>query len=174
MFSKQGIILGNSNKSVFYEKHKMFFNFALTRFFILQRLTSCGNLLLFWLNVFSANIFQEIKWRRDSCLSMSFYNWLKDENIDLVAKLDFQPCQMKTCPKLNLSLSESLFSFPPLTFSLDFQLIKINQEKKQIFTTGTHAHQWTSSFVRNCMAQRITKPLTVTLILQAHLTKTKF
>lgn len=58
---------------------------------------------------------------------MSFYNWLRDENIDLLAKLDFQPYQMKTCLKLNLPLSESLFSFSPLTFCTDFQMIKINQ-----------------------------------------------
>lgn len=42
---------------------------------------------------------------------MSSYNCLRDANIDLVAKLDFQPCQMKTCFKLNLALSERLFSF---------------------------------------------------------------
>lgn len=83
---------------------------------------------------------------------MSSYNWLRDENIDLVAELDFQPCQMKTCLKLNLSLSESLFSFSPLTFSMDFQLIKINHEKTDIHNWHTHKHHWTSIFVRTFMA----------------------
>lgn len=99
---------------------------------------------------FYANIFPEIKWRRDSCLSMSFYNWLRDENIDLLAKLDFQPCQMKTCLKLNLPLSESLFSFSPLTFCTDFQMIK-NKSIKDRYSQLARMHTCPLSVPLSCV-----------------------